>query len=568
MALSVVQRPKGFIIGTTSVSATNAKGSSVVTSVAHGLTTGKIIYITDNEAQGFWYVTSLTADTFNIREYATATVYTFIKTGSLSYYVSVDTGHGWSAVHLPIVYKLQSTLWPTNSVDTVRTVSSYEDDNGYIKITASGVIEASITELEFVKITYNNGTSVIAQVIGWYSSSIVTVNLPYTGGITFSTIQYYYNNYHARIRVYAGLDSGHYFASQKPYTLVAEQRVIPDSTGLVTININEFLKEQIEILTNDLNKGTLQNNLDAFCQFYITYAEAYDYSEGGYTLLDFVGSYTDDSGNSGYAANADLPFKNMHSGYLTDYTFTNVGIKNLKFLTPTLYPEITPGQFFDISFINQVGSASIRIRREVLQNGVIVKTFIDTIDPYGIGIYRYEVSQSIYLEDQIYLTLEFFVNLVWTPVSETKIITINNECSHLHDPINLSWLNYLGGFDYWAFKGDSNYGINIEQDKSAKKNIFTSWPNSFGAGADTINFQTSRESRQEITVRAENLSMDQINDLFRIRLSPFVQIVKSRTDRRTVIVDSGSFVYLQEGEKLFNLTFKISLTDNLPSQSL
>jgi hypothetical protein len=568
MALSVVQRPKGYIIGTASVSATYTKGSSVITSVAHGLTTGKIIYITDNEAQGFWYVTSLSADTFNIREYATATVYTFIKTGSLSYYVSVDTGHSWSAVHLPIVYKLQSTLWPINSVDTVRTVSSYADDNGYIKITASGVIEASITELEFVKITYNDGTSVIAQVIGWYSSSIVTVNLPYSGGITFSTIQYYYNNYHARIRVYAGLESGHYFASQKPYTLVAEQRVIPDATGLVTLNINEFLKEQIEILTNDLNKGTLQNNLDAFCQFYITYAEAYDYSEGGYTLLDFVGSYTDDSGNSGYAANADMPFKNMHSGYLTDYTLTNAGVRNLKFLTPTLYPEITPGQFFDISFINQLGETSIRIRREVLQNGVIVKTFIDTIDPYGIGIYRYEVAQSIYLEDQIYLTLEFFFNLVWNPVSETKVITINNECSHLHDPINLSWLNYLSGFDYWAFKSDSDYGVTIEDSKNAKKNIFTNWPNSFGEGADTINMETSRDSRQNITVRAENLSMDQVNDLFRIRLSPLVQVVNSRTDRRTVLVDRGSFVYLQQNEKLFNLTFNISYTDNLPSQSL
>jgi hypothetical protein len=567
MALSVVQRPKGFIIGTTSVTATYAKGSSVITKVAHGLITGKIIYITDNEAQGFWYVTPLTVDTFNIREYAGATVYTFIKSGSLSYHTSVDAGHGWNAVHLPVVYKLQSTSWPTNSVDTVRTVSSYANDNGYVKITASGVIATTITELEFVKITYADGTSVVAQVITWYSTSIVTVNLAYAGGITFSTIQYYYNNYHARIKVYAGLASSHYFGSQKPYTLITEQKVIPDSSGVVTLNINEFLKEQVEILTNDLNKGTLQNNLDAFCQFYITFAEGYDYSVGGYTLLDFIGTYSDDSSNfTGYAVNADLPFKNLHSGYLSDYVYGSSATK-LKFLTPTLYHELTPGQFFDISFVNQIG-ALLRIRREVVQSGTIVNTFIDPINDYGVGIYRYEVAQSIYLEDQIYLTLEFFDYVNWVPISETKVITINNECSHLHDPINLSWLNHLGGFDYKAFKSDSDYGITIEGTKTTKKNIFTNWPKSFGAAADTISQQTSRDSRQNITVRAEDLSMDQVNDLFRIRTSPLVQIVTSRTNRRTVIVDSGSFVYLQQGEKLFNLAFNISLTDDLPSQSL
>jgi hypothetical protein len=567
MALSVVQRPKGFIIGTTSVSATYTKGSSTITSASHGLITGKIIYITDNEAQGFWYVTPLTVDTFNIREYAGATVYTFIKSGSLSYTPSIEPGHGWNAVHLPIVYKLQSTLWPTNSVDTSRTISSYANDNGYVKITASGVLKSDITELEFVKITYVDGTSVVCQVISWYTTSIVTVNLQYAGGISFSTIQYYYNNYHARIRVYAGLSSGHYFGSQKPYTLITEQRVIPDSGGVVTLNINEFLKEQIEILTNDLNKGTLQNNLDAFCQFYITYAEGYDYAVGGYTLMDFIGSYTDDSTSfTGYAVNADLPFKNLHSGYLSDYVYGSSATK-LKFLTPTIYPEITPGQFFDISFVNQIG-ALLRIRREVLQNGVIVNTFIDPINDYGIGIYRYEVAQSIYLEDTVYLTLEFFDYVNWVPISETKAITINTECSHLHDPINLSWLNYIGGFDYKAFSSDSDYGITIEGNKTTKKNIFTSWPKSFGAGADTINQQTSRESRQNITVRAENLTMNQVNDLYRIRTSPLVQIVTSRTNRRTVIPDSGSFVYLQQGDKLFNITFNISLTDNLPSQSL
>jgi hypothetical protein len=49
--------------------------------------------------------------------------------------------HGWSAVHLPIVYKLTSNAFPINTAATVRTISSVADDNGYCKITVSGALD-------------------------------------------------------------------------------------------------------------------------------------------------------------------------------------------------------------------------------------------------------------------------------------------------------------------------------------------------------------------------------------------------------------------------------------------
>lgn len=562
MALSVVSRPQGYSKGTTSVTGTYIKGSSTITKASHGLSTGSIIYIESNEAIGFWYVTVLTANTFTISEYATATVYTFVGTGSLNYY-SCTQVTTVTAVHLPIVYKLKSTAWPTNSVDTVRTVSSYANDNGYVKITASGTLKSDITELEFVKVTFTGGTTGIYQVLSWYSNSIVTINLAYAGGITFTSIQYYYNNYHARIRVYGGLSSSHYFGSLKPYTLLTEQKIIPDSNGLISFNINEFLKKQIEIIKNDLLKGTLPNNLDAFCQFYITYAEGYDYAVGGYTLMDFVSSYTDDSSSfTGYAVNADMPFKNIYSGHLTDYVTLSSASK---FLTPSLYPELTPGQYFDISFINRIGSAT-RVLIERYVNSTIINSTVQDISDYGIGIYRLSLTQSAYLEDRIDIRIQWNDYVGWQTITETKTLTINQECQR--NAINLCWLNYLGGFDWKTFTSNSDFGATIENTSTVEKNIFTNWPKSFGEGADTITQQTSRDSRKNITLRAENLTENQINDLYRIRLSPLVQIVNSVGDRRTVLVDNGSFVYLQQGEKLFNLTFNVSLTDQNPSQSL
>lgn len=566
MSLTIIQRAKGYIIDTISNTATYYKGSSVITKLNHGLNIGSIIYIENNEAIGFWYVTPIDTNTFNIREYSTATVYTFIGTGSFSYYRSVnDEGHGWNCVHLPIVYKLQSDKWPINTSDTSRTVTSYSNDNGYIKLNCSGSLNADISELEFVKVTFTGGTSVVYQVLTFYSTSSITINLAYVGGLTFESVQYYYNNYHAIVRLYAGLSSNHFFASQKTYELITEQKMIPDSNGIVTININEFLKENIGIFNNDLLSGTLQNNIDSFCQFYITYAEGYDYTTGGYTLMDYVSSYTDDSTNfTGYAVNADLPFKNLHSGYLSDYLYGSSSTK-LKFLTPSIYPELTPGKHFDISFVNQIG-ALLRMRREVLKNGVIVNTFIDLINDYGVGIYRYVVDQSIYLEDEIYLTLEFYDYSNWVPISETKAITVNDNCSL--NQVNLTWLNYLGGFDYWVFTSDSEYGIDIESTKTTKKNIFVDWPKSYGKRADSINKENQRLSRKRITLRAENLTEDQISDLYRIKTSPLVQIIISKEDRRTVIPDTSSFTYLEQRNKLFNLEITVSYTDNEPSQSL
>jgi hypothetical protein len=225
-----------------------------------------------------------------------------------------------------------------------------------------------------------------------------------------------------------------------------------------------------------------------------------------------------------------------------------------------LYPEITSGQFFDISFLNAIGSG-LRMKIERYTNGVITTSSFDAISDYGIGIYRHSVSVIGY-EDRIDLT----VLVGSAKISETKTLTVNQECQR--NAINLSWLNYLGGFDHKTFTSNADFGVSIEDTNTTEKNIFTSWPKSFGEGADTIVQQTSRDSRNNITLRAEDLTENQISDIFRIRLSPLVQIVNSDGDRRTVIPDSGSFVYLQQGEKLFNLTFNVSFTDDNPSQSL
>lgn len=207
---------------------------------------------------------------------------------------------------------------------------------------------------------------------------------------------------------------------------------------------------------------------------------------------------------------------------------------------------------------------------ERYQNGSIIASVgglvFEDINDYGVGVYRYQVSQSIYLEDRIDLTLQWNDYTGYVSISETKTILVDTSCAFAY--LDFAWLNNLGGFDYWRFKDLSEYGVDMLGTREATRNIFPTWPRSFGQDADTIRFETSRESAQTIKVRAENLTDTQVNDLFRIKLSPLVQIVNSRTDRRTVILDSGSFQYYKVGDKNHTVEFTCTYTNNLPSQSL
>lgn len=134
------------------------------------------------------------------------------------------------------------------------------------------------------------------------------------------------------------------------------------------------------------------------------------------------------------------------------------------------------------------------------------------------------------------------------------------------DPINITFLNYLGGFEYFVFTSEKEFQTDILSGGTMKKNILPTWPQSYGATADTIERQTFRKSRRKIIVRSQHLTENQRDVLSYIKVSPLVQIVNSRTDRRTVIVDTDSVKIYDESERLFTLQFAITYTDELPSQ--
>ena len=134
--------------------------------------------------------------------------------------------------------------------------------------------------------------------------------------------------------------------------------------------------------------------------------------------------------------------------------------------------------------------------------------------------------------------------------------------------IIITWMNYLGAMERWPFAGYKDHGIEVMSTGETSKNIFPSWPKSYGSYSDTIRKQTFRKTRKTKVIRSQVLSSEQAQEMGeQIKSSILVQIEDSKRNHRTVIVDNSSMVIRKERDKLHSISFTISYTDDYPSQT-
>lgn len=150
----------------------------------------------------------------------------------------------------------------------------------------------------------------------------------------------------------------------------------------------------------------------------------------------------------------------------------------------------------------------------------------------------------------------------------TEDKTINVDCGCKNNSIYMTWLNNFGGFDYWDFDSDHENIREIRQAGEVKTNIFTNWPKSYGADANTIRRQTYRDSNKKILVRSQNLTLEELLGLEYIKSSICVEIINSRMDKRRVLIDTDSWTSYKQEDKLYTLSFTASYSNDIPSQRL
>lgn len=135
--------------------------------------------------------------------------------------------------------------------------------------------------------------------------------------------------------------------------------------------------------------------------------------------------------------------------------------------------------------------------------------------------------------------------------------------------IYVTWLNNLGGFSYWPMVGKADFNLVIGETGETKTNIFPRWGKSYDDKADTIRKQTFRRTSKQLVLRTHSIDKTTATELAEgIKSSILVQIMDSKKNRRTVLVDADSITIYKESNKLHSFSFTATYTNELPAQTV
>lgn len=123
--------------------------------------------------------------------------------------------------------------------------------------------------------------------------------------------------------------------------------------------------------------------------------------------------------------------------------------------------------------------------------------------------------------------------------------------------IVLNWLNSLGGWEHWNFTAFKSFGYNIGNVETIKRDIFQDWDTDFIAG-QTESEHISLDVNEAVQVRSQDLTLQQINAIARIKFSLKVNDETELGAIVTVLVDKSSFQYRTDNDKRHSIEFRIS----------
>ncbi len=185
----------------------------------------------------------------------------------------------WKCAWLPIIWRIQSDLFPVNSVDVGLTINSVADDgNGLAEFTTSA--NHLLLRFDWVNVTSSTVADYkgIEQIVEVSAANKFTLNIAFSATATGSATKYY-NNYHAIIEVYGGLPSGHEFEALDPSSLTTSVKIFFDSNSIAVVDLKRIAQTLINNIF-DNNIPSWPNVLNFWDQTEILIKESFDNSDG------------------------------------------------------------------------------------------------------------------------------------------------------------------------------------------------------------------------------------------------------------------------------------------------
>ena len=191
----------------------------------------------------------------------------------------------WVAGHNPIVYKLESDLFPNNTQDITTNYSSVINSGGYAAFDFSTTFYTYLVLGDYVKVTgsvYNG----VYRVRGFVANDIPILNVGFISTDSGSA-EKYYTNYVVDVEVYTGFNFDEIGWYERPLTLKGTLRVIPNSDNEAIIDISKLVKADF----TPFQINSLLNDYDHWTQTYIRFRERYQLPNSSGVLEEVTGDW-------------------------------------------------------------------------------------------------------------------------------------------------------------------------------------------------------------------------------------------------------------------------------------
>ena len=144
-------------------------------------------------------------------------------------------------------------------------------------------------------------------------------------------------------------------------------------------------------------------------------------------------------------------------------------------------------------------------------------------------------------------------------ITETKTVKIDSECKA--NPIYLTWLNTLGGYDYWLFDKQHSISVNTKSDSKYSYNV-DDLENAIGTN-DITGKLVANQIKLGARVKAED--MDGMESLY--TSSKVMRLMNPETWEvdgakwQRVIVKTGSLLVLNTNTNFLDVKLTIELAN-------
>jgi hypothetical protein len=236
----------------------------------------------------------------------------------------------------------------------------------------------------------------------------------------------------------------------------------PDATGFIEVDVSSFLKSLVGYIDEYNYVSINKKDLTLGGIFNIEFNENWVGNTGSINVPGEDFYFTNSSKQIGdrYGSNmgAYVPFQNYTTG------------DRAKFMTDFKIPTHFPNFPHSLTFIN--GDEMTGFPRIFQENFDLNKNFVsgsNTALDISANAKPFVNRLLIDITDPTIKFSDFFINAFPVQVTESLRMKVDHECKDF--PIYLTWLNSVGGYDYWLFFKKNKYKIQTKLENSHVKNI-------------------------------------------------------------------------------------------------